>query len=89
MRSARKAGLPMENPLGMDGRFRQDTGLVGGLHVEEADQRIPGLLAERGMLLCRESYRHSYRTAGGTVGRCCSPPRRSGSWGLTGKGLRG
>jgi len=56
----RKAGLPVDNPLGMDGHFRQDTGLVGGLHVEEADKRIPDLLAERGMLLCRESYRHSY-----------------------------
>jgi len=58
--TGRKAGLPADNPLGIDGHFRKDTGLVGGLHVEEADKRIPDLLAERGMLLCRESYRHSY-----------------------------
>jgi len=56
----RKAGLPVENPLGMDGHFLEDAGLVGGLHVEEADKRVPELLAERGMLLKQESYRHSY-----------------------------
>ncbi len=58
--TCRKAGLPVDNPLGTDGHFLESTGLVGGLHVEEADKRIPGLLAKRGMLLCRESYRHSY-----------------------------
>ena len=58
--TCRKAGLSLDNPLGTDGRFLESAGLVGGLHVEEADKRIPDLLAERGMLLCRESYRHSY-----------------------------
>ena len=56
----RAAGLPVDNPLGIDGHFLESTGLVGGLHVEEADKRIPGLLEERDVLLCRESYRHSY-----------------------------
>ena len=56
----RKAGLAVDNPLGIDGHFLKSTELVGGLHVEEADKRIPAMLEERGMLLCRESYRHSY-----------------------------
>ena len=56
----RKAGLAVDNPLGIDGHFLQRTELVGGLHVEEADKRIPGILEDRGMLLCRRSYRHSY-----------------------------
>ena len=55
-----KAGLPLDNPLGLDGRFLDSTEVVGGLHVEEADRRIPGILAERGALLCREDYEHSY-----------------------------
>ncbi len=55
-----KAGLPVENPLGSDGHFLDSTGLVGGLHVEEAEKRLPQLLAERGMLLRRERYQHSY-----------------------------
>ena len=56
----RKAGLAVDNPLGIDGHFLKRTELVGGLHVEEADKRIPGILEDRGMLLCRQSYRHSY-----------------------------
>ena len=56
----RKAGLPLDNPLGMDGYFLKSTGLVGGMHVEEADRKIPDMLADRSMLLCREDYRHAY-----------------------------
>ncbi len=55
-----KAGLPLDNPLGTDGHFLASTGLVGGMHVEKADRRIPDILAERGMLLCREDYVHAY-----------------------------
>ena len=56
----RRAGLPLDNPLGASGHFLDSAEVVGGWHVEEADRRIPALLAERGMLLCRESYQHSY-----------------------------
>ena len=56
----RRAGLPLDNPLAADGHFLESTEEVGGLHVEEADKRIPSILRERGMLLCRENYEHSY-----------------------------
>ena len=56
----RRAGLPLHNPLATDGHFLDSTEVVGGLHVEEADKRIPLVLQERGMLLCRENYEHSY-----------------------------
>ena len=56
----RKAGLPLDNPLGTDGVFLPGAELVGGLHVEAADKLIPDFLAERDMLLNRENYEHSY-----------------------------
>ncbi len=56
----RRAGVALHNPLAPDGHFLLDTEVVGGLHVEEADRRIPGILDERGMLLCREDHEHSY-----------------------------
>jgi isoleucyl-tRNA synthetase len=56
----RKYGLPVNNPVGGDGRFIAGTPLFAGLKVEEANPRIVEVLRERAALLHAESYRHSY-----------------------------
>jgi isoleucyl-tRNA synthetase len=53
-------GLPVTNPVGNDGRFFEDTPLVGGLKVDEANPVISKALAERGRLLHEEKVLHSY-----------------------------
>ncbi len=52
--------LPVVSPVGNDGRFYQDTPLVGGLKVDEANPIIIAALQERGRLVHQEAYRHSY-----------------------------
>ena len=52
--------LPVNNPVGGDGRFLPATPLFAGLTVEEANPKIVEVLAERGALLHAERYRHSY-----------------------------
>src|SRR5699024_7086052 len=53
-------GLPLDNPVGPDGRFLPDTGLFAGEPVFEANSRITEVLEERGMLVCRGRLTHSY-----------------------------
>jgi isoleucyl-tRNA synthetase len=53
-------GLPVTNPVGNDGRFYEDTPLVGGLKVDDANPVIASALAERGRLLHEEKVLHSY-----------------------------
>jgi len=53
-------GLPVDNPVGGDGRFLASTPLFAGLQVFEANPRIIEVLAERGRLLSHAPYRHSY-----------------------------
>ncbi|HEX4050315.1 MAG TPA: isoleucine--tRNA ligase [Steroidobacteraceae bacterium] len=53
-------GLPVVNPVGPDGRFAPDTALVGGLHVQKANDVVIAELERRGALLHREKLRHSY-----------------------------
>jgi isoleucyl-tRNA synthetase len=53
-------GLPVDNPVGADGRFAAGTALVAGLKVEEANGVIIAELARQGRLLHQEAYRHSY-----------------------------
>jgi len=53
-------GLPLENPVGPDGRFLPGTPLVAGEHVEEANKHIQEILRERGMLLASGRIKHSY-----------------------------
>ena len=55
-----KYGLPVDNPVGNDGRFVEGTQFVAGLGVFDANTRIVEVLAERGMLLAHQAYRHSY-----------------------------
>jgi isoleucyl-tRNA synthetase len=52
--------LPLENPVGPDGRFLPGTPLVGGEHVEEANKHLQEILRERGMLLASGRITHSY-----------------------------
>jgi len=53
-------GLPVTNPVGNDGRFFEDTPLVGGLKVDDANPVIIATLAERGRLLAEKKIQHSY-----------------------------
>jgi isoleucyl-tRNA synthetase len=53
-------GLPMLRPVDDAGRFREDTELVAGLFVKDADALLMDALAERGLLYRRGQARHSY-----------------------------
>ena len=55
-----KYGLPVNNPVGGDGRFLPDTPLFAGMKVADANAKIIEVLSERGALLKHEAYRHSY-----------------------------
>jgi len=52
--------LPMVQPVDRTGRFTEDLPLVQGEFVKDADARLVDDLAERGLLLRSESYRHDY-----------------------------
>ena len=52
--------LPVENPVGPDGKFYEKTPLVGGLSVWKANDTIVAVLKEGGRLLHVEKYQHSY-----------------------------
>jgi isoleucyl-tRNA synthetase len=56
----RAYGLPIVNPVGPDGAFAADVPLVGGIFVKTADEALVTELAERGLLLARQDYAHSY-----------------------------
>ena len=53
-------GLPVDNPVGGDGRFLPATPLFAGEKVFDANQHVVAVLAEHGSLLHHEPYRHSY-----------------------------
>ncbi|HUO78709.1 MAG TPA: isoleucine--tRNA ligase [Steroidobacteraceae bacterium] len=53
-------GLPVDNPVGGDGRFVASTPLFAGLQVFEANPRVIEVLAAAGRLLSQAPYRHSY-----------------------------
>jgi isoleucyl-tRNA synthetase len=52
--------LPLENPVGPDGRFRENTPMFAGEVVWAANDQITRVLEERGRLLKHEPFRHSY-----------------------------
>ena len=52
--------LPVQNPVGSDGRFLPDTEQFAGEFVFEANAHVVSVLRERGMLLHHEAIRHSY-----------------------------
>ena len=55
-------GLAVLSPVDDEGRFTADVGLdeLVGVHVFKSNERIIEILAERGHLLGREVYKHSY-----------------------------
>jgi isoleucyl-tRNA synthetase len=57
---ARRYGLPVVNPVGLDGHFDASLPLVGGMFFKSADPVIVDDLRDRGLLLRAESYQHSY-----------------------------
>ena len=59
-RTGLRYGLDVYAPIGEDGRFLPDVGLVGGLSVFEANPAVEAALAERGRLWHRSTVSHSY-----------------------------
>ena len=53
-------GLPVDNPVGNDGRFLPQTPLFAGEKVFDANKHVVEVLVERGALLHHEPFRHSY-----------------------------
>ncbi|MGB5064048.1 MAG: isoleucine--tRNA ligase, partial [Candidatus Competibacter sp.] len=53
-------GLPVDNPVGPDGKFLPDTPLFAGLHVFAANERVLDVLKAHGMLLRAARLTHSY-----------------------------
>jgi isoleucyl-tRNA synthetase len=60
--AGREHGLGLISPVDDDGKLTAECGLpdLVGIHVFEANGPIIRLLAERGMLLGKENYRHDY-----------------------------
>ncbi|MFN8751677.1 MAG: isoleucine--tRNA ligase [Betaproteobacteria bacterium] len=58
--AGRRYGLPVDNPVNGEGRFREQDRLVGGLTVWEANRVIIDLLAEKTLLMHEQAWRHSY-----------------------------
>jgi len=56
----RKYGLPIDNPVGPDGRFVAGTLLFEGQSVFDANAAIIDTLQNAGRLIHHEPYRHSY-----------------------------
>ncbi len=52
--------LPVDNPVGNDGRFLPATPLFAGEKVFDANPKVVAVLDERGTLLHHEPFRHSY-----------------------------
>ena len=52
--------LPVENPVGDDGRFYDKTPLVGGFSVWKANDVVVDALRKNGRLLHHEKFQHSY-----------------------------
>jgi len=53
-------GLPVDNPVGGDGRFVEGTELFAGAHVFTANQKVIEVLKARGALLQEARVEHSY-----------------------------
>jgi isoleucyl-tRNA synthetase len=56
----RRYGLPIDNPVGSDGRFVAGTEFFEGLSVFDANPKIVEKLREAGRLIHFETYHHSY-----------------------------
>ncbi|WP_096305241.1 isoleucine--tRNA ligase [Jatrophihabitans sp. GAS493] len=58
--TCRAYGLPVVNPIGPDGHFLADTGLVSGLFFKDADEPLVAELRSRGLLFKHVPYEHAY-----------------------------
>jgi isoleucyl-tRNA synthetase len=58
--AGQKYDLPIDNPVGSDGRFREGMTLVGGQTVWEGNKSVIGALEEKTLLLSNVAYEHSY-----------------------------
>ena len=58
--TGQRYGLEVDAPIGTDGRFLPDTGVVGGLKVFDANPVVEQALAGRGRLWHRSDVEHSY-----------------------------
>jgi isoleucyl-tRNA synthetase len=56
----KRYGLPVDNPVGGDGRFLPGTPVFAGEKVFDANKHVVEVLAEHGSLLHHEPFRHSY-----------------------------
>jgi isoleucyl-tRNA synthetase len=52
--------LPVDNPVGGNGCFTEDTKLFAGEHVLSANEKVIDVLKQRGALVHEERLRHSY-----------------------------
>ena len=57
---ARRHGLPVVNPIGVDGHFLADVPLIGGLFFRDANESVVAELESKGLLVKHEPYPHSY-----------------------------
>jgi isoleucyl-tRNA synthetase len=55
-----KYGLPVDNPVGPDGRFLPNTPLFAGENVYAANEKVIEVLKEKGALLSYKKIQHSY-----------------------------
>ncbi|MGQ9660499.1 MAG: isoleucine--tRNA ligase [Thermochromatium sp.] len=53
-------GLPVDNPVGSDGRFLPGTPLFAGENVFQANEHVVEVLKQRGALLLETRFTHSY-----------------------------
>ncbi len=53
-------GLPVDNPVGPDGRFLPDTPIFAGESVHQANGHVLEVLKAHGTLVCEAKLRHSY-----------------------------
>ncbi|MFC0548637.1 isoleucine--tRNA ligase [Kutzneria chonburiensis] len=60
MAVARQHGLPMVNPIGVNGHFLTDIPLIGGLFFRDANEPVINELEAHGLLVKHEPYPHSY-----------------------------
>ena len=58
--TGQKEGLPVFNPVDMEGCFEADVPLVGGQWFKKADKALVRDLRDRGLLYRHETYLHNY-----------------------------
>ena len=58
--ACRRHNLPVVNPVGPDGHFLADVGLVGGAFFKDADPILVADVRQRGLLFKSLNYEHQY-----------------------------